>query len=199
VQSPSLTKLGSHSWLEDELARELNPAGRARQALSLAEVAVCEVSVWATQTGMVEGVEHLGPELEIVFVIVAESSVLGELQVQILEAGIVYADRTRGVANLKGERLRENGWVEQEHGVIDAGCLGGEFRGRPGPVRPLVQSAVGRLSGPVVVTADQDRRTGGPVLDSRNLPAVDELALDRIPGAEELPAATEGKLIDRAR
>ena len=82
VRSPSWTNSGSDSWLEDELARELNPAGRAIEALSLAEVAVCEGSVWAAQTGMVEGVEHLDTGLEIEFVLVAESSVLGDLQVQ---------------------------------------------------------------------------------------------------------------------
>src|SRR5580658_8027150 len=62
---PKPPGLGSNSWLEYELARELNPAGRAIEALSFAEVAVGEVSVWAAQTGMVERVEHLGPELEI--------------------------------------------------------------------------------------------------------------------------------------
>ena len=111
---------------------------------------------------------------------------------------ICRSNRTRRGADLKGERLRENGWIEQEHGVVDAGGLGGEFRGRPRPVWPLVQGTVGRLSGPVAVAADQDRRTSGPVFDSRELPAVDELAFDRIPGAEELPAVTEGQLIDGA-
>lgn len=100
--------------LEDELARELNSASGTVKALSYAEVAVGEVGVWAAQAGMIEGVEHFDTGLKVESVIVAESSVLRNLQVQILEAGIVYADRTWRAPNLKGEWLREDGWVEQQ-------------------------------------------------------------------------------------
>lgn len=117
--------------LEDKFDGKLDPAGCAIQALRFAEVAVSEVGVRAAQTGMVEGVEHLGTELDVVSVVVTESSVLGDLQIQILKAGIVHADRTRRGANLEGEWLGENSGVEQQHWRIAFGGLGGELGARP--------------------------------------------------------------------
>ena len=63
---------------------------------------------------MVEGVEHLHAGLEIVFIVAPETSVLGDLQIQILVAGLVDADCAWRIADLKWERHGVDGWVEPE-------------------------------------------------------------------------------------